>query len=289
MPRGDGVSYGVRRPGIRPGIERRDGTVVYPSWTRRGPVGRNGSEVRRGSTSVYRIALHACVESTAPSPDGGGSPRTGGVRTALRGHAVDHFPLTTHGNPATHALRAVLGLELGGSGTGAPWGLGRRTPGVVRVVQVCLRTGCSGWTSVCGCFTWNMSASVSVPASASSVLRLCRFCACVGSASAAGPLLGAELSHALPVPCQGVRASGRQSRQSRQTDEFSRPDRLSLGSDDAGRVRTIAGRRDNRATRVGIGSARGGGRVGRHGPVLVGAGVGRQWRSGVGAPAAHAG
>lgn len=71
---------------------------------------------------MYRIALHAYVESTAPSPDGGASPRTGGVRTALRGHAVDHFSLTTHGNPATHALRAVLGLELGGSGTGAPWG-----------------------------------------------------------------------------------------------------------------------------------------------------------------------
>ncbi|MEX2974195.1 hypothetical protein [Streptomyces sp. C184] len=30
-PRADGVSYGVRRPGIRPGIERRDGTVLDPS------------------------------------------------------------------------------------------------------------------------------------------------------------------------------------------------------------------------------------------------------------------
>ncbi|MFI0905889.1 hypothetical protein ACH4TE_20495 [Streptomyces sioyaensis] len=35
MPRADGASYGVRRSGIRPGIERRDGTVVDPSWTRR--------------------------------------------------------------------------------------------------------------------------------------------------------------------------------------------------------------------------------------------------------------
>ncbi|MEU9485348.1 class I adenylate-forming enzyme family protein [Streptomyces decoyicus] len=40
-------------------------------------------------------------------------------------HVVDHFPLTANGKPDTRALRAELGLELGGGpGTGAPVGGG---------------------------------------------------------------------------------------------------------------------------------------------------------------------
>lgn len=190
------------------------------------------------------------------------------------------IPSTTSRSPPTEIplrMRCVrfLGLELGEVRDRRPEGLGRRTPGVVRVVQVCLRTGCSGGISVCGCFTWNMSASVSVPAS-------CQF-------------LRLSL-HQLPCPSlarasghQGVRPSGRQRRQRRQSGEISRQDLLSPGSDDASSVRTIAGRRNGRASRVGTSSARVGGRGGRRGPVLLGAGVGRQWRGGVGAPAAHAG
>lgn len=230
------------------------------------------------------------------------------------------------------------GWSWGGSGTGAPWGLGRRTPGVIRVVQVCPWTGCSGWFSVCGCFTWNTSASV--PASVSGLpLRQFRLCVCVSSASVLRQLLrcmgcwsvvrlrygspprdplpdrpvdlpsgAAPEVHAgvLPVDRAGDRwplSSARSCHTpcaslDRPLSEPSEPSSRravepskNLRSDDAGGVRTIAGRRDDRTACVGVGVGVGVGRRGgaRRGRVLVGALVGRLRIGRVGATAAHAG
>lgn len=206
------------------------------------------------------------------------------------------MPSTTSRSPPTEIPLRMRCVRFSGwswerSGTGAPWGLGRRTPGVVRVVQVCLRTGCSGWISVCGCFTWDMSAAVSVPApaSASVPVPVSASVSAPASASVSAPvsvlpllLLLRLLLRRLLCWLPSGSATGPRIELRCWTRLMGLP-----SSDDAGCVRTIAGRRDDRAARVGIGSARGGG--GRRGPVLVGAVVGRQRRGGVGAPAAHAG
>lgn len=73
------------------------------------------------------------VHCTSSSPTPMAPPRSPGSRRLAEHlaeyeqpnavHVVDHFPLTANGKPDTRALRAELGLELGGGpGTGAPVG-----------------------------------------------------------------------------------------------------------------------------------------------------------------------
>lgn len=78
-----------------------------------------GGRARAGATESLVRGARRCggwpPAATAPTGPrkrdrGGirrGTTRPAGVRTAPRGHAVDHFPLATHGNSATQALRAV--------------------------------------------------------------------------------------------------------------------------------------------------------------------------------------
>lgn len=184
---GQRLVRGVRRRSMRRGAECRDG-VVRALGRDRGGVRRAPRSPARVPTAAHRPwcpAPHVAVASGARAvSDGCGAPSA--WRESAQPCAV--MPSTTSRSPPTEIplrRRCVRfsGWSWGGSGTGAPWGLGRRTPGVIRVVQVCPWTGCSGWFSVCGCFTWNTSASV--PASVSGLpLRQFRLCVCVSSASA---------------------------------------------------------------------------------------------------------
>lgn len=167
--------------------------------------------------------------------------RLAGVRTALRGHAVDRFPLATHGNSATQALRAAFGLELGRVRDRRPVGAGPLNSGrgtgrsglcvdrllrwvrrlrMFHVEHVCDGSCVGAWVSLrvrsCVCAR---SASTSVlllsprqfclcvrvsSVSASFCVRV-RSCFRVGVARAAGPSSGSATGARLGICCRAVR------------------------------------------------------------------------------------